>query len=218
MPNKRKIYAFLRDLTANNSKEWMDAHRQDYHAAKDEWLAEIQLFLDRLAQHDPTYGKIAPRDTVMRINNNRKFHPDRPVYKDNFGFNPGGGDEPLIYVHVSPKHSFIAGGLHNPDNKVLKSIRGAIDYDGDKFLGILQSKSFQDFYGELSKDPNKLKTSPQGYDADHEYIELLRRKDFTVMRDVTQEEVIADDFVDLVEQAYLELQPFNAYLKRAMEV
>ena len=163
MPNKRKIYAFLRALSANNSKEWMDAHRKDYHAAK-------------------------------------------------------GGDEPLIYVHLSPKHSFIAGGLHNPDNKVLKSIRGAIDYDGDKLLDILHAKSFRDFYGELSEDPNKLKTSPQGYDADHEHIELLRRKDFTVMRDVIQEEVIADDFVDLVEQAYLELQPFNAYLKRAMEI
>ncbi|WP_420458185.1 hypothetical protein [Neolewinella sp.] len=38
------------------------------------------------------------------------------------------------------------------------------------------------------------------------------------MRDVTQEEVIADDFVNLVEQAHLELQPFNAYLRRAIEV
>ena len=218
MPSKRHIYSFLRDLSANNSKEWMDAHRRNYQEAKDVWLAEIQLILDRLAKHDPTYGKIEPKDTVMRINNNRKFHPDRPVYKDSFGFSPGGGDEPLIYVHLSPKHSFIAGGLHNPDNKMLKSLRGAIDYDGDKFLEILHKTSFHNFFGELSGDPNKLRTSPQGYDTDHPHIELLRRKDFTVMHDLTQDEVIGDNFVDQVEQAYLELQPFNAYLKQAMEV
>ncbi|CAH0998839.1 hypothetical protein LEM8419_00154 [Neolewinella maritima] len=219
MNKKRRIYHFLGDLAANNSKAWMDTHRDAYQEAKDIWLAEIQAILDRLATHDPTYATIAPKDTILRINNNRKFHPDRPVYKDNFGFSPGSsGEEPMIYVHVSPKHSFIAGGLRNPGPQLLKSLREAIDYDGERLLDILNERSFRDFFGPLSEDPNKLKTSPQGYAADHPHIELLRRKDFTVMRDVSRKEVTSDHFVDLVERAYLELQPFNAYLRQALTV
>lgn len=130
MADKRKIYQFLQDLTANNSKDWMDENRERYHEAKDIWLEEIDLILQRLAYHDARYGKLRPKDCVTRINNNRMFHSDRPVYKDHFAFSPSGKDEPALYLHVSPKESFIGGGIHNTENKVLKSLREAIDYDG----------------------------------------------------------------------------------------
>lgn len=216
--SKRKIYDFLRDLTDNNSKEWMDENRDRYHEAKGIWLDEIAKILDRLAEHDPIYEKIKPKDTIMRINNNRMFHPDRPVYKDNFAFSPSGKDDPALYLHVSPSESFVGGGVYHPDNKTLKQIRGAIDYDGAELLKITQKKSFQGFYAGLDEDPDKLKTSPKGYDQDHEHIELLRRKNFTATHRLTQQEVISDELVDLVEQAYLEIKPLNDYLKRAMEV
>lgn len=216
--NKRKIYTFLRDLSDNNSKEWMDEHRDRYHKAKDIWLNEIQLILDRLAKHDARYASIRPKDTIMRINNNRMFHPDRPVYKDNFAFSPSGKDEPTLYVHVSPQESFVGGGLHHPDNATLKKIRAAFDYDGGQFRKIVEASSFQEFFGGLAEDPDKLKTSPQGYDQDHEHIDLLRHKNLTAIRSLTQKEVISDELVDIVEQAYLELKPFNDYLARAMTV
>lgn len=216
--NKRKIYDFLRDLSANNSKEWMDAHRERYHEAKAIWLEEIQAILNRLSKHDPKYALIEPKQTIMRINNNRMFHPDRPVYKDNFACSPNNEqDEASFYIHISPSESFIGGGFYHPDNSLLKKLRAAIDYDGEKLLKIVQQDSFQEFYGGMSEDPDQLKTSPQGYTQDHRHIELLRRKNFTAIRTVTQKEVVSDAFVDIVERAYLELQPFNEYLNRAVQ-
>lgn len=218
MADKRKIYQFLRDLTANNSKDWMDENRERYHEAKDIWLEEIDLILQRLANHDARYGTLRPKDCVTRINNNRMFHPDRPVYKDHFAFSPSGKDEPALYLHVSPKESFIGGGIHNAENKVLKSLREAIDYDGEELLKITSKQPFQGLYGGLAADPNQLKTSPRGYDQEHRHIELLRRKSFTGIRHLTQKEIVSDDLVDIVEQAYLAVKPLNDYLARALSV
>ncbi|HKK73976.1 MAG TPA: DUF2461 domain-containing protein [Saprospiraceae bacterium] len=216
--NKRKIYQFLRDLSENNSKEWMDENRERYHEAKEIWLEEISNILKRLSKHDAHFTRIKPKDTIMRINNNRMFHPDRPVYKDNFGFSPPDMEGGTLYLHVSPKESWIGGGLYRPDNDILKSIRAAIDYDGEKLLEIIHADSFQDFFGGLTEDDQKLKTSPQGYTQDHRHIELMRRKNFAAIHPLTQKEVVGDDLVDIVERAYLELKPLNDYFERALLV
>jgi uncharacterized protein (TIGR02453 family) len=215
--SKRKIYDFLRDLSDNNSKEWMDDNRARYHEAKDIWLQEIEQILHRLAKYNPKMDKLNPKKTIFRIVNNRMFHPDRPVYKDNFAFSPSAKEDPSFYVHLSPKESFVGGGYYRPSNDQLKKIRAAIDYDGEEFLKIVNKQSFLDFYGGLSEDAEKLKTSPRDYSVDHRHIELLRRKNFVAIRPLTQKEVISDDFIDILENAFVELQPMNAYLKRAVD-
>lgn len=210
--SKQKIYAFLRDLSDNNSKDWMDAHRDRYEEAKQIWIEECERMLDRLKKHDARYEPVTAKDTIERINNNLLYHSEKPTYKDHFGFAPnqqkGGG----LYVSVSPPYSFIGGGYHNADSKTLKAIRAAIDERGDDLTKILQSKKFVDFYGGLDDDPDQLKTSPKDYDQDHPHIELLRRKKFTVSHRITQAEVVSDDFPALVEKAFIAIKPLNDFL------
>lgn len=215
--SKQKIYNFLRDLTANNSKEWMDQNRKYYLETKEIWLDQISLILKRLSIHDPKMGQLEPKKTIMRINTNRRFHPDKPIYKDNFAFSPSTMNEAAFYIHISPKETFIGGGFHNPDNIILKKIRDAIDYDGDQFKKIINSKEFQDFYGGLSEDPNQLKTSPRGFSDEHKHIDLLNRKSFTGIKRLSQKEFLSDNFIDLVEQSFVTIQPFNAYLQKAVD-
>lgn len=215
--NKAKIYDFLRDLTANNSKEWMHEHKKEYLAAKDIWLDEIALILKSLSKYKPAFEQLEPKKTIMRINTNRRFHPNKPIYKDNFAFSPENDMlVPSFYIHISPSESFLGGGLHKPSNDILKKIRSAIDYDGKRFKAIINEKKFQDFYGGLSDDPDKLKTSPRGYTEEHEHIDLLRRKNFTALKRFTLKEFISDNFVDIVEEAYKIIQPMNEYLEQAV--
>ncbi|MFT6000491.1 MAG: hypothetical protein ACI81P_002952 [Neolewinella sp.] len=216
--SKHKIFDFLQGLRENNSKEWMDENRQRYHEAKDIWLEEVAGFLKRLSPHDSTIEKLSPKQTIMRINNNNMFHPDKPTYKDSFGFDPyKGRNRPAFYVHLSPSGSFLYGGLWRPDSDALKKMREAIDYDGEELMKIVGKKSFQNFFGGLEDDYEALKTSPQGYSSDHKHIDLLRRKNTTVVRRLTQEEVIRPDFIDTVERGFVEMAPFLGYLRRAVE-
>ncbi|MEL7148081.1 MAG: DUF2461 domain-containing protein [Bacteroidota bacterium] len=220
MVQKDYIFRFLRDLSNNNSKEWMDDNRDRYHTAKERWLEEVDLILKRLAKHDPFFAHFQPKDTISRINNNRRFQQDKPVYKDYFNCMPMSGESSLAPIAIAAgiSWSFIGAGLHMPDNDQLKKMRDAIDYDGEALKAILNTKEFQNRFGGLSEDKNALKTAPRGYDTSHPHIELIRRKSFTATTNLTQKIVASDGFVDYVEESYLILQPFVAYIGKALSI
>lgn len=216
--SKQYILDFLRDLTQNNSKEWMDENRNRYHTAKQIWLDEIEQILKRLAKHDPMFETIEAKDALRRINNNRMFHPDKPVYKDRFVCSPINDlAKPAFYISVSPSGSFIGGGLHRPDKELLDRLRAAIDYDGEQLKEIIQADTFQGLFGGLSEDEHMLKTSPRGYSKDHRHIDLLRRKTFTGMKSFSEAEFVSDTFVDMVEESFLGLKSFNEYLGKSVQ-
>lgn len=211
-----KVYSFLRDLQANNSKEWMDNNRKYYEEARDIWVEQLSVVYQRLAKHDPHFEHINPRKTLMRINTNRMFHPDKPIYKDSFASSPYKVEVSAIYLHISPNGNMIGGGLYRPDSKTLKKIREAIDYDGHELKQIISKKSFVDYFGGLAKDEEMLKTSPRGYSEDHQHIDLLRRKSFAAIKAPTEKEVTSSKYVDIIERGFLELVSLNQYLNKAI--
>ena len=213
-----KLFDFLRKLGRNNNKEWMDAHRKEYHEVRDfytEWLNQLDI---RLAAIDPDYSPTTGKQAINRINNNLMFHPDKPVYKDHFGAGldkeKGEGD---FYIHIGINENFVAGGFYRPKKKTLDSLRAAIDYNGDELQKILNKRSFKAAFKDLLED-DKLKTAPQGYPKDHKHIELLRNKSFAVMHSFTQKEILQDDFQEKVIEVYKEMLAFRRYLNNAVTV
>ena len=196
----------------------MDANRSRYHEAKDIWLEEIQLILDRLAKYNPTLEKVHPKQTITRINNNRRFHPNRPIYKDFFSCSPQLGDWVVgYYIQASIERSMIGGGTWRPEASILRKIRDGIDYDGNELLEIIHAPAFQKTFGGLDIDDQLLKTSPRGFAIDHPHINLLRRKSFTGIKMIKPAQVISDGFVDIVEEGYVTLLPLNEWLKKVIE-
>lgn len=216
--NKQLILDFLSDLSANNSKEWMHANKKRYQEAKTIWISEVEQILQRLAKHDAAFERVEPKRTLMRITNNRRFHPNKPLYRDNFACAPVDDMfKPSFYIHISPTESFIGGGLYRPPTENLHKVRAAIDYDGERLKAIAATPDFQAFFGGLSEDSDQLKSSPRGYSVDHLHIDLLRRKNFTAIRPVSSEEFVSDEFINLAEEAFLTLKPMNDYLLQAIE-
>lgn len=214
--NKQYIFDFLSDLGEHiNSKEWMDENRTRYHQAKEFWLQQVEQILQRLQKHDPRIELLTPRSTISRINNNIAFHPHRPIYKDKFGFSvPKLKNRPNFYLSISPKGSYMGGGFSRPRKEILARLRAGFDYEGQNFLDLLNAPEVVALFGELAHDDQMLKTAPQGYDQEHPFIELLRRKKFVLHRTLTTEEVLGEGLVDLVEESYLTLQPFLQFLEK----
>jgi len=216
--NFKELLQFLDQLDQKNSKEWMDRHRKTYHQLRDSfirWLDGLDLQLSRI---DPEYYPTPGRRGINRINNNLMFHPNKPTYKDHFGAGldkaPGSGD---FYIQIGIRESLLAGGIWRPDPKTLKSIREAIDYDGESLKAILDKSSFRKSFGSLYVD-EKLQTTPKGYSKDHPYIDLLRHKTFAVVQSLPQERILTPDFEDYVIQVYREMLPFRRYLRKAVSV
>jgi uncharacterized protein (TIGR02453 family) len=213
----KQILDFLQQLRENNSKEWMDENRKFYEKAKKIWLEKIALMLKELSSIEPDMAFIQPKNTITRINNNRRFHPDRPIYKDNFTFTPSASMViPSIHVSVSPGNSFIGGGLYMPDNELLSKIREAIDYDGEILESIISEPDFVKFFGGLDEDKNMLKTAPKGYPKDHIHIDLLRRKNFVVIYPMNDELVISNEFIPTVKNSFILMKPLLDYLNKAI--
>ncbi len=216
--DNRQIFNFLTDLDHNNSKEWMDENRQRYNQAKNIWLKVAENILFVLGKHNPhLLQEFRPKDTISRITNNRRFQPDKPVYKDYFTFSIMDKPDAFSAIHISvgASGSFIGCGYHRPDRTVLKNIREAIDFEGEKLAGILNQKEFKTFFGGLSDFSGTLKTVPRGYDKNHAYAHYLRYNSYVIMKNLTEEEVISDRFIDTVEKAYVLSKPFSDFLKRA---
>jgi len=218
MANFEPIYTFLQKLERNNHKDWMDIHRDQYHDARNlfiQWLDEMN---EKLAEIDNDYFDTPGKKAMNRINNNLMFHPNKPVYKDHFA---AGLDQVSkqgdFYIEIGPNENFVGGGYWHPDSKNLRSIRDAIDYNGEEFNAILHKPSFQKVFGTLIPGES-LKTSPKGFSIEHPHIELLRRKSFAVGCTFSKKEVLSIKFEKQLIQSYQEMLPFRRYLNEAISV
>lgn len=217
--NFKILYDFLEDLQKNNSKEWMDANRKRYHTVRDTYIEWLETMNSTLAAIDDDYFDTPGKKAINRINNNLLFHPNKPIYKDHFG---AGLDQRSkqgdFYIHIGISESLIAGGYYHPDSKILRSIRDAIDYNGEELKAILAKKSFKKTFGSLFDDGNQLINAPKGFPKDHPHIDLLRYKTFAVESSLSRKEVMQDNFPEKVVHVYKEMLPFRRYLNEAVTV
>jgi uncharacterized protein (TIGR02453 family) len=215
----KRLFDFLETLQKNNSKDWMDDNRDWYETVKADYVQWLEELDHKLSKIDDNYYSSSGKKAINRINNNLLYHPNKPTYKDHFGAGmdkrPKTGD---FYIHLGVEEIFVAGGFYKPKSELLKSIREAIDYNGEEFKDIINSKKFLKHFGGLMKDDDKLKTSPKGFTQDHRHIELLRLKSFAAMKSLSREDVMADDFMDKVIEAYEVMLPFRRYLNKAVTV
>jgi len=209
---------FLKKLQKNNSKEWMDANRKWYKEVRDDYIGWLDEMNAALAALDDEYYDTPGKKGINRINNNLMFHPNKPIYKDHFGAGldkrPNTGD---FYVEIGIERAIFAGGLWRPDPKRLRSIRDAIDYDGDELLKILNKKSFKQTFGGLWEDV-KLTNAPKGFSNDHPHIDILRNKTFAVTHEFATDLVLQDGFKEYLISVYNEMLPFRRYLNQAVTV
>lgn len=216
--NFENLFRFLSTLEKNNTKEWMDAHRKWYHEVRDSYISWLNELNFAIASFDEHYYDTPGKKGINRINNNLMFHPNKPIYKDHFGAGldkaPNTAD---FYIEIGPNRSFLAGGLWRPEPKMLRSVREAIDYDGEHLENILSKKSFRETFGSLYVD-EQLKSAPKGYTNEHPHIHLLRHKTFAVIHSLQKEEVFQENFKEKIITVYKEMLPFRRYLNRAVTV
>jgi uncharacterized protein (TIGR02453 family) len=216
--NGRVILNFLKELAANNSKEWMDAHRSLFAQAKELLEGDAAMILAGLSAHRPEFASLRPKDCLFRQNRDIRFSPNKLPYKTNMSayFAIGGkkSEGPGYYLHLEPGKSFLAGGIWMPESDTLKKIRQEIDYSGQDLEGILNSPLFFECFGEMEGD--QLKTSPKDYPKEHPYIHYLRYKSFIVSKPLDDKAVDSGQYVSLALEAFDIMRPFIDFLDRAV--
>lgn len=210
---------FLTQLKLNNSKEWMDANRKLYEAAKSDFEQFVSGMIEGISSFDPALSDLAPKQCIFRVNRDIRFSENKAPYKSNFGayFSRGGKKSPFAgyYIHLEPGSSFVAGGCWMPPADVLKNIRQEIDYDLPAFKKIIDQKNFKALYPSI--DGERLKKAPQGYDIENPAIDFLRLKSFTVQHPVTDAGLTGKHALKDMVRSLKIMKPFIDFLNRSVE-
>jgi uncharacterized protein (TIGR02453 family) len=216
---QKETFRFLEQLKLNNHKEWMDANRKLYDAAKADFESFVTQVITGLSKMEPLMSELTAKQCIFRLNRDVRFSNDKSPYKSHFGayFSIGGKKSPHAgyYLHVEPNQSFIGGGCWMPEAAMLKAIRQEIDYDFDAFKAIIQDKNFKKLYPKI--DGEQLKKAPQGYEVDNPAIEFLKHKSFTVGHPFADKDLLSKQAVDKVLHSFEVMKPFIDFLNRAAE-
>ena len=89
-------------------------------------------------------------------------------------------------------------------------IRKEFEMDDEEIRDILQQKNFKVTWGDFTGD--SLKTAPRGFEKAHKAIDLIRRKQFIFIKKFTDKEVLSEDFINKVNNAFGAARPYLDYM------
>lgn len=199
---------FLKDLDHNNNREWFMANKETFDATFKEVKRFFKDIHDQMAKKDSI-----EKFHVHRIYRDVRFSKDKRLYKTYFGLHLGRKKPNLrggYYVSIEPSRSFVGGGFWEPNKEDLYRIRKEIELDDSEFRSLLSAPKFVNMFGELKGE--ELKTVPRGFDKEHPAIDLLRKKQFLVMRPFTDKEVLNPAFTDEVMACFEAMRPLFDYM------
>jgi uncharacterized protein (TIGR02453 family) len=197
----KDTFQFLTELKENNNKEWFKENKPRYEVAK----ANFELFIDKLikgiSKFDPSIAHHTGKGCVFRIYRDVRFSQDKSPYKTHMGAHITSAQKKSdihtrsgYYIHIGLVECILAGGAYMPQGDWKKAIRQEIDYNGDALVNILNDNKFKETFGDVVGE--SLKRPPKGYDTEHKYIELLKKKSFLVQHNFSNTEVTKSEFLD----------------------
>jgi uncharacterized protein (TIGR02453 family) len=159
---------FLRELEANNDRDWFKANRDRYDAHLVEPARELARKLSHLGEA-----------RMFRPYHDTRFHM-RPPIKEQLGVAVGYGGTGGYYFELSLDGLLVAAGMHHPASDQLERFRRTID-DGRRAAGFERAVKKAEESG-LQLMPPELKRAPRGYPMDHPRIDRLRMKELAVYK------------------------------------
>ena len=215
----KNILNFLTDLKANNNREWFNENKSKYEEAKKQFEDFVNILIMKIKEFDKSIDVNAAKECTFRIYRDVRFSKNKEPYKPNFGayIAKGGRKSEYAgyYIHLETGASFAGGGVYCPQPKVLKAVRDDIYTDSGTIKGIINDSSFKKVFPEMYGE--KLKTAPRGFPKDFADIHLLNFKSYTVVKDLSDKDITADNFLDNVLSIFKTQKPFNDYLNGAIE-
>jgi uncharacterized protein (TIGR02453 family) len=213
---RKSGFDFLQALKKNNHRDWFNANKEKYQQEQEQLEHFAEALLRELNKHDEIETP-SGKKSLHRIYRDIRFSSDKTPYKTNWSgnfkratkFRRGG-----YYFHLEPGNSYLAGGFWAPNAPDLKRIRDEIAFDAAPLRKILKSKIFITTFGALTGE--QVKTTPKGFDAGHEAIDLLRYKQYLLIRRFSDKDVLSDQFLAVASQTFKNMRPFFDYMSEVL--
>lgn len=208
----QNTFSFLKALTENNNRDWFTENKERFEQQQN----ETKTFFNEVGEALSKVDSIE-KTKIFRIYRDVRFSKDKTPYKTNFGASYA-RIKPMLrggyYLHIEDNNSFIGGGFWNPNKEDLLRIRKEIELDADELREIINTTEFKKYFGELVGE--EVKTAPKGFDKNHPDIDLIKKKQFLVMRKFTNKEVLSPNFKDEVIATFQAMRPYFDYMSSVL--
>jgi len=192
---------FYDDLEVDNTRSFWEARKQVYADAVRAPMTALCAALE------PEFGAAK----IFRPYRDVRFAKDKTPYKTHQGAFVRVGESTGWYVEVSPRGVRTGAGFYEASGPRLAAFRAAVAHDRfgpelERVLHTLEKRGF-------GVGGDRLKTSPRGYPADHERIDLLRHRSLTAGHLIGFEPVIhTPELLDLVRADWRSLRPLVSWI------
>ena len=211
------LFKFLKDLKRHNDREWFAANRDRYAIdVEGPMLAFIADFGSRLRGISPAYVTDRRRmgGSMFRIHRDTRFSADKSPFKTNVAARfPHEARKkvegvPAFYVSLAPGDCEGGGGVYHTAMPVLTRLRRHIVAEPKRWKAVLDSG--------LEVQGEQLKRAPVGFDANHPFVDDLRRKDFYSLVEFSEQDVVAADFLDRFNDCCKRVAPLIEFQTKAL--
>ena len=214
-----KIFQFLRNLQANNNREWFAENKMEYENTRKIFMEFVECLIDEIAKFDSEIKGVEAKDCIFRIYRDIRFSPDKSPFKTHYAayIAPGGRKSTKggYYLHLEPGECGIAGGIYGAEPNVLKALRQNVYENIDEFLEIMNNKDFAKYYQEMYGE--KLKSVPRPFPKDFEYAEWIKPKHYCVDTHLPDSFFCQTDSLKQTISIMKLLYPFNKFLNFAID-
>lgn len=179
-----KTADFLKDLSANNTKDWFDAHRDRYEAA---WKTPaedlVAMLAEEMAALTPPHQSIPKvNKSIRRINRDVRFSRDKSPYDPKLHLVFWTGDHPTrspaIHIVIHPDHVGMGAGHWAMSAEELDRYRAAVAGPAGDELEQITTRCAEAGF-DLSEE--SLKRVPGGFDVGAARETFLKRKGLVIL-------------------------------------
>ena len=191
--NQKSILKFLRQVMANNNREWFQEHKKDYEAARAEFERGVQQAIERIMTFDQEIAHVQVKDCTYRFYRDTRFSADKSPYKNHLGaYINAKGKKALrggYYLHLEPGHCLLAVGNYWLPTNILTSCRNEIMGNAAEWL----------------------------FPKDSEYVNYLRLKDYCCWHAVSDTFFEGDGWLDEMERMFRAAKPMMDFMNSVID-
>lgn len=196
---------FLNDLTANNNRDWFTEQKPRFTEIQNAVKVRFTEMQVNLEKHDEI-----EKMKVYRIYRDVRFSKDKTPYNPRLAVSFSRLGKQLrggYFLQIKPGGTMIGGGFWQPEKDDLYRLRKEIELDATEFRAILNDANFVQYFGGVFNG-EELKSAPRGFDKEHPDADLLRKKGYIALRNFTDKQVLAPNFLEEVDATFKAMRPF----------
>mgnify|MGYP001431945608 FL=1 len=203
---------FLKELKLNNNRDWFNNNKQRFNSIQS-GVKEFANEVNESLKKSDDIEKLK----IFRIYRDLRFSKDKTPYKKNIGMAFHRAKPELrggYYLELSADESFVAVGFWNPNKEDLLRIRKEIEVDGQEFESVINDNKIKDIWGEIKGQ--EVKTSPKGFNKDHQHIDLIKKKQFIFIKKLKEEDILDEIFQKKLVSYFISIRPFFDYMSEIL--